>query len=168
MSDSHDNLQGQEAHEKIKEISKHVRTCQMLTALDRRPICARPMGVQEIDEMGRMIFLSHKQSNKNREITASNEVQLIFNNDNDIEYMSLYGKAEIFRDQQLIDKLYTPFADNWFEGKQDPNITIIRFTPEGGRYCDTKHGKIVQFAGMLVGAITGKNKSDSVEGKITI
>jgi general stress protein 26 len=126
------------------------------------------MGIQEIDEMGRIIFLSHKNSNKNREIIASNEVQLIFSNDNDLEYMSLFGHAEIYRDQRQIDKLYTSFADNWFEGKNDPNITIIRFTPIGGRYCDTKHGKIIQFAGMLVGAITGKNKSDSVEGEISI
>ncbi|HET6227174.1 MAG TPA: pyridoxamine 5'-phosphate oxidase family protein [Bacteroidia bacterium] len=168
MSDSQDNLQGQAALEKIKEISKHVRACQMLTALDKRPICSRPMGIQEIDEMGRMIFMSHKNSNKNREINASNEVQLIFSNDSDIEYMSLFGHAEIYRDQKVIDRVYDSFADNWFEGKEDPNITLIRFTPSDGRYCDTKHGKIVQLAGMLVGAITGKNKSDSVEGKISV
>ena len=168
MSDTHENLQGQAAFDKIKEISKHSRSCQMLTALDKRPICSRPMGVQETDEMGRMFFLSHKNSNKNREINASNEMQLVFSNDQDLEYMSLFGHAEIYRDQKQINKMYTAFADNWFNGKDDPDITIIRFTPTEGKYCDTRHGKIVQFASMLAGAITGKNKSDGVEGKISL
>lgn len=52
MSDSHENINGVKALEKVKEIVGHTRTCQMLTALDKRPICSRPMGVQKMDEMG--------------------------------------------------------------------------------------------------------------------
>lgn len=163
MSDSKDNLKGQEASEKIKELLKHEKTCQMLTGLEKRPISSRPMGVQETDEEGRIIFLSHKNSVKNQEINNSKDIQLIFSNHKDIEYMSLYG-----RDQQQIDRLYNSFADNWFDGPNDPNVTLIRFTPTDGRYCDTKHGKVIQFAAMLAGAITGKNKSDSVEGDLSI
>lgn len=168
MSDSHKDMTGAEALDKIKEIVSHAKACQMLTALDKRPICSRAMGVQKMDEQGRMRFLSHRDSNKNREIASSNEVQLIFINDGELEYLSLYGTAEIYRDQQEIDGMYSKFADNWFEGKDDPNITIIRFTPSAGRYSDTKHGKIVQYASMLAGAITGKNVSDGIEGKISV
>lgn len=168
MSDSHKNISGTEALQKIREIVGHTRTCQMLTALDKRPLGSRPMGVQKMDELGRMRFLSHKQSAKNAEINACKDVQLEFINDSDIEYLSLFGTAEIYRDQAEIDEMYNKFADNWFEGKDDPNITIIRFTPKEGRYCDAKHGKLVQYAAMLAGAITGKNSSDSVEGKITV
>ena len=168
MSDSHKNISGIEALEKIKEMVGHTRTCQMLTLLDKRPICCRPMGVQKMDELGRMKFLSHKNSNKNKEISTSNEVQLVFINDGDNEYLSLFGTAEIYRDQKEIDEMYNKFADNWFEGKNDPNVTIIRFTPKEGRYCDTKHGKFIQYAGMLIGALTGKNASDGVEGKISV
>lgn len=168
MSDSHENIQGTEALKKIKEIVGHVRTCQMLTALDKRPMACRPMGVQNIDDLGRMRFLSHKNSNKNQEIGSSSEMQLVFINDSDNEYLSLYGEAEIYRDQKEIDEMYNQFANNWFEGKEDPNITIIRFSPREGRYCDTKHGKIIQWAGMIVGAITGKNASDGIEGKISV
>lgn len=168
MSDSKENITGAEALEKIREMISHTRTCQMLTGLDKRPIASRPMGVQKMDEYGRMRFLSHHYSSKNRDIAVSNEVMLVFINDHDVEYLSLYGTAEIYRDQREIDEMYNKFADNWFEGKDDPNITIIRFTPKEGRYADTKHGKLVQYAGMLVGAITGKNASDGIEGKLFI
>ncbi|MES2628015.1 MAG: pyridoxamine 5'-phosphate oxidase family protein [Bacteroidota bacterium] len=168
MSDSHKDISGAEALDKIKEIVGHSRTCQMLTNLTHRPICSRPMGVQKMDEQGRMRFLSHKSSKKNVEISASNEVQLEFINDSDLEYLSLYGTAEIYRDQKEIDELYSKFADNWFDGKEDPNITIIRFTPVEGRYSDTKHGKFAQYVAMISGAITGKNGSDGIEGQISI
>ena len=168
MSDSHENIDGVEALEKIKEIVSHARTCQMLTQLGKQPIGCRPMGVQKMDEKGRMLFLSQKDSTKNREINSSNEMQIIITNDGDNEYLSLFGTAEVYRDQKEIDELYNKFANNWFKGKEDPNITLIRFTPKEGRYWDTKHGKIVQFAAMLVGAITGKNASEGIEGKISV
>jgi|SRR3954463_14822789 len=168
MSDTQENIQGAAALKKIKEIAGHVRSCQMHTDLNKRPICTRPMSVNKIGDDGKLYFLSHKNSNKNKEIIASNEMQLTFSNDGDNEYMTLYGTAEIFRDQHKIDELYNSIANNWFDGKEDPNVTIIRFTPKDGHYWDTKHGKIIQFAGMLIGAITGKNASDAVEGKISV
>ncbi|MES2516418.1 MAG: pyridoxamine 5'-phosphate oxidase family protein [Bacteroidota bacterium] len=168
MSDSHENIQGAEALEKIKTMASHARTCQMHTALDKRPISTRPMGLHKATADGTFRFLSHKDSLKNREISSSNEMQLTISNDGDSEYMSVFGTATISRNQADIDELYNKFADNWFDGKDDPNITVIYFTPKEGRYCDTKHGKMIQFAGMLIGAITGKNASDGVEGNLSV
>ncbi len=168
MSDSQINVQGQEAIKTIKELVSHVRTCVMMTALSKRPISTYPMGIQKVDEKGRIFFLSDKDSDKNREITLSNEMQLTISNDSDSEYLSIYGTAEVYRNQTEIDEMYNALANNWFDGKEDPKVTIIRFTPKEGYYWDTKHGKMIQFAGMLVGAITGKPASDGKEGKISV
>jgi hypothetical protein len=56
---------------------------------------------------------------------------------------------------------------NWFtEGKDDPRITVIKFTPTQGYYWDTKHGMAVALIKRLAGAIMGETHDDSIEGKI--
>lgn len=168
MKDSIHNVEGEAAREKIKEIGQSIRTCLMLTSLHQRPIPSRPMAIQEIDDEGFIYFFSRKDSEKVNELRHSDEMQLVFVNEGSSEYMTLHGKAEIFRDQQVIDKLYSIFANTWFEGKEDPNLTIIRFSPLEGNYWDTKHGKVVQLAGIFLGALTGKQTDDGVSGKITL
>ena len=55
----------------------------------------------------------------------------------------------------------------WFtEGKDDPRITVIKFTPEEGYYWDTKHGQVVAFAKQMIGAALGKTLDDSIEGEL--
>jgi len=48
MSGTLNNINNIEALQKISEIVKHARTTMMLTALEKRPISARPMGIQSI------------------------------------------------------------------------------------------------------------------------
>jgi general stress protein 26 len=166
ISESIKNIEGAEASEKIKELADAAKICLMMTALDKRPLPVRPMAIQKTDDMGRMYFLSHKNSEKNADLIFNNEMHITISNNGNSEYLSLYGKADVYRDQHEIDELYSKLANNWFEGKDDPNITIIRFEPESGHYWDTKHGKVAQLAGMLVGAITGKQGDDGIEGHI--
>jgi general stress protein 26 len=162
------NLLGVEASKKIKELAEATRTCLMLTSLDKRPLLVRPMAIQKVDEAGRIYFLSAKDSEKNIELQLSNEMHLTFSNNTSSEYLSLYGKAEVYRNQKQIDEMYSTFDNTWFDGKDDPNITIIRFSPESGHYWDTKHGKVVQLAGILYGAITGKETDDGLEGNLEL
>ncbi|MXV13751.1 pyridoxamine 5'-phosphate oxidase family protein [Hufsiella ginkgonis] len=163
-----ENLNGAAAVQKIRDLAENSMSCVMQTALTDRPIPSRPMGVNRSDESGRLYFLSHRGSGKNADILKSPEMQITINNDKDLEYLSLFGSAEVYREQALIDEMYSPFADNWFDGKEDPAITINRFTPKSGHYWNAKHGKLVQFAHILVGAITGKKSDDGVEGEILL
>jgi general stress protein 26 len=93
-------------------------------------------------------------------------MHITFSNDGDNEYLSLFGTARTYRDQQEIDELYNSFANTWCDGTDDPNLTIIRFSPSQGHYWDSKHGKAVQMIGILVGAITGKQTDDGLEGEL--
>ena len=42
------------------------------------------------------------------------------------------------------------------------------FVPERGHYWDTKHGRAVALAKMLVGAVTGTTLDDSIQGRLTV
>lgn len=168
---STENLTQKEAIEKLKQLSEKAGTCMFCTDLTTLPITARPMSVRETDEEGNLWFLSSADSHKNFEISEDNRVQLLFMNNTDYEYLSVFGKAFIYKDKSLIEEKWTPIANAWFEdGKEDPKVSVIRVTPDETYYWDTKAGKVVSFLSFAAAAITGKktDNSDGVEGNLHI
>ena len=168
---STENLNHAEAIKKLKELSESAKFCMFCTDLETLPITARPMGLRETDAEGNMWFLSSEESNKNFEIKEDNRVQLFFMNNGSSEYLSVYGKAFIYKDKNTIEEKWTPIANAWFEeGKEDPKVTVIRVTPDETYYWDTKAGKLVSFLSFATAAITGTktDNSDGVEGKLNI
>lgn len=168
---STENLNQAEAIKKLKELSESAKFCMFCTDLETLPIAARPMGLRETDTEGNMWFLSSETSNKNFEIKEDNRVQLFFMNNGSSEYLSVYGKAFIYKDKSTIEDKWTPIANAWFEdGKEDANVSVIRVTPDETYYWDTKAGKLVSFLSFAAVAITGKttDNSDGVEGTLHI
>ncbi len=168
--DNKKSLSGKEAAEKIKELAEKAQSCFFCTDLKSgKPFATRPMSPQKVDEQGNIWFLSADDSHKNEEIAADPSVQLLFQGSPHSDFMSLYGKATISRDKEKIKELWEPLVKTWFtEGQDDPRITVIKVSPEDGYYWDTKHGTMVAFAKMIVGAATGQTLDDSVEGKLTV
>lgn len=163
-----ENLTNEDAVKKIKEMVESAKTCFFCTDLkENKPFKTRPMSVQKVDDMGNLWFLSSVDSNKNEQIEDKSAVQLLFQGDPHTDFLSIYGYASISKDKNKIEELWEPLAKTWFtEGKDDPRITVIKVQPEDGYYWDTKHGKIVAFAKMAIGALTGKTFDDSVEGTV--
>ena len=164
------DLTSQEAIKKIKELSEKARICMFCTELDRLPVNSRPMGLQETDENGNLWFISSETSNKNFEIKEDKRVQLYFMNNSDSEYLSVFGDAYIYKDKSTIEDNWSPMANAWFDGKDDPNVSIIRVEPKETYYWDTKAGKLVSLLSFAAAAISGNktDNSDGVEGNATI
>lgn len=162
------NLTHQEAINKFKELVKHESTCLFTTQLTQVPLTTRPMGVQKVCDQGNFWFISSSDSDKNAEIAIDNRVQLFFINTSDYEFLSLFGTATISRDKEKIDELWSDIANAWFEGKDDPRVTIIKVTPEEGFYWDTKNGKLVSMIKILASAVSGKTIQEGVEGTISV
>lgn len=155
---------------KLKELSEKARVCMFCTELESLPVKGRPMSLQECDEDGNLWFISSADSNKNFEIGADNRVQLYFMNNSNSEYLSVYGKAMIYKDRATIEDKWSNMANAWFDGKDDPDVTIIKVSPVETFYWDTKYGKVVTLLNFAVAAVSGKNtdNSDGVEGSINV
>lgn len=163
------DLYNQEAVEKLKELAEKAGTCFFNTRVGRFPHTTRPMALQEVDENGTLWFISSKTSHKNREIEADNRVVLNFQNNGSYEFLAVSGEASIRTDKSLIEKYWTPFAKAWFDGKDDPDISIISVQPLECDYWDTKDGKIVSFIKMSFNMLTGAKGDDGgLEGKLKI
>ncbi len=168
---STENLNQTEAIKKLKEISEKASVCMFCTELTQIPLNTRPMSLRETDMEGNLWFISSSDSNKNFEISEDNRVQLLFMNNSDSEYLSVFGKAYIYKDKSTIEDKWTNFASAWFEeGKDDPKVSIIRVTPEKTYYWDTKAGKLVSLLTFAAAAISGSktDNSDGVEGDLNI
>ena len=161
---STENLSQKEAIETLKKLSESARICMFCTDLDTIPNASRPMSLKETDEEGNLWFLSSEQSHKNFEIKEDNRVQLYFMNNGDSEYLSILGKAFIYKDKSTIEDKWTPMANAWFDGKEDPNVSVIRVTPEETYYWEPTVGKFVSMLHFATAAITGQ-KSDNDDGR---
>ncbi len=168
--DNHEDLQGAEAGKKIKELAEKAQSCFFCTAIRTGvAVKTRPMSVQKVDEQGNLYFLSANDSHKNAEIVQDDSVQLFFQGDAHSDFLTIYGRATISTDKALIKELWEPIIKTWFTGGvDDPRITAIKVETVDGYYWDNKHGNMVAFAKMAVGAVIGKTLDDSIEGKVTV
>ncbi len=161
------NISRQEANKKIKELAEKADVCLFTTKLSSLPLTTRPMSTREVDEQGNIWFYSRKDSNKNREIQADNRVQLFYSNLTGSEYLSLYGKATIIKDEKRAKELWSAIAKTWFnEGYDDPELTLLKIEPIEGYYWDTKDGKVISLLKMVAGAVIGKELVEGVEGSL--
>jgi general stress protein 26 len=161
------NLTEREGIDKLKQLAKSASVCLFATELDSKPIIVRPMSVREVDDNGNLWFFSRGDSGKNDQIEHHPEVQLFFINTGSAEYLSVYGEATIIRDRNKAEDLWTPIAKAWFsEGKDDPQLTLIKVSTVDAYYWDTKTNKAVQLVKILAGALTGKGLDDGIQGHI--
>jgi general stress protein 26 len=165
-----DHLSGDIAVKKVRELIDKAGSCFFRTeiSLDESHT-ARPMSVQKTDENGDIWFLSAIDSNKNKELMANPNATLFFQGSSYADFLELSGTVKISQDREKIDELWDLIVNNWFtEGKDDPRVTVLQFSPKSGYYWDTKHGNTIAGLKILVGAITGKTMDDSVEGEINL
>jgi general stress protein 26 len=169
MGDFKDNHK-EESIKKLKELAEGIDICMFCTHLDQLPISARPMSANEVDHHGNIWFISNARSNKNFDIRQDDKVQLFFSKISDSQYLSVFGHANIYTDHDTIEAHWTPIAKAWFEeGKDDPDVTVIRVAPTDAYYWDTKDGKAVAFLKWAAAAVTGAKIDDGgVEGKIRV
>lgn len=163
------DLSNQEAVNKLKELAEKAGTCMFTSNLSEFPHTARPMALQEVDETGKLWFISSTESHKNKEIENDNRVTLYFQKNGTYQFLAVSGHAQIYTDKSTIEKYWTNFANAWFDGKDDPTVSIISVDPVDSDYWDTKDGKIISFIKMSFMAITGtKGDDNGIEGKLAV
>jgi general stress protein 26 len=163
------NLSREEATKKLKELAEDVNTCMFCTNLGNAPFETRPMATQQVDDLGNFWFFSSVNSHKNIEIKQDDHVQLIYAKNSDSHYLSVYGKATILKDAQKAKEIWNKWAEAWFkEGPTDPNLTLIKVTPQDAYYWDTKDGQVISLMKIAISAVTGKQMDGGVEGKINV
>ena len=169
MSNTKD-LNNNEAIDKLKSLVEEIMICLFCTDLKTDDgSTSRPMSAIKVCDQGNIWFFSEKDSDKNKAIANDKNVQLFFSHPAKGSYLVVNGEAEIIFDKTKIEELWTPVAKIWFkEGKDDPNISIIKVTPTTAYYWDTNGNRMINFIKMVASVVTGKNLLNGEEGTITL
>ena len=164
------NLVAKNAIEKLKSMVEEINICLFCTNLKTNDgATARPMGAQKVDDEGNIWFFSEKDSDKNKEIEESKEVQLFFCHPGKSSFLVVNGDADILFDKDKTEELWTPLMKTWFkEGKQDPHISIVKVKTTSAYYWDTEGNKMVNFFKMLASVASGTNLLTSSKGNLNI
>ncbi len=163
------NLRNQEAIDKIKQLAEGIDICLFCTNLrEDDGETTRPMSTQGVDKEGNLWFFSDKNSLKNEEIKKDKIVRLYFSDPGKSSFMVLNGEAEISFDRDKIEELWTPHVKAWFDGKDDPNISLIKVNTKSAYYWDVEGNKMINFFKMLASMATGAELIDAKQGNIKI
>lgn len=165
-----ENLHSKEAIDKLKTLIDDITICLFCTDLktDDGSTC-RPMSAIKVCDQGNIWFFSEKNSEKNQAIMADKSVQLFFSHPAKNSYLVVNGEAEIISDKVKIEELWTPAAKIWFkEGKDDPNISIIKVKPTNAYYWDTDGNRMINFFKMVASVLTGTNLVTGKEGALSV
>ena len=164
------NLQHSEAAKKLKEVVEDIDICLFCTDLQNNDgLTARPMSSQKVDEEGNIWFFSDKNSDKNQEIAADSKVQLFYSDPSKSSFVVITGEANIVFDKQKVEEYWGSLLKTWFkEGKDDPNLSLIKVSPTKAYYWDVKGNQMVNFFKMLASVATGKTLVDAEEGELQV
>ena len=168
-SEKEKGLHGKEAIEKMKELVDHNAICMFTSNVDELPLQTRPMTTQQVDDEGNFWFFSPKDSHKNYELKSDSRVQLLFANTSASEYLTVYGIATILTDRSKIEEIWSPMAKAWFEeGKDDPNLSLIKVSPEHAYYWEPKQNKMVTLIKIAASAVSGKSMDIGQQGPLEV
>lgn len=153
-----------EAIKKLGELIKEIKTA-MMTSIDHGILRSRPMATQDTEFDGDLWFFTGLNNRKTHEIEDDNRVNLSYSDPGSTTYVSVSGRASIVRDRARIDAYWNPIYKAWFpEGKDDPNLVLLKVEVEQAEYWDYSSGTLVQIAGFIQSIFTGERASSDDPG----
>jgi general stress protein 26 len=149
--------QGSGDPRKVYDMIKDVRVAMMTTIDADGALHSRPMHTMKPDAEGDLWFFTRRSAPKVGEVERDHAVNLAFADPKAQNYVSVSGRATIVTDQRKIDELWSEPLRAWFpNGKDDPEVALVRVRPERAEYWDSPSSTIVHMVGYAKAAITGK------------
>jgi general stress protein 26 len=157
-----------ESIEKLSDLIKDVEIA-MLTTIDDGILRSRPMRTQDFEFDGELWFFTSSKTHKTAEIEKDNRVNVSYAAPDSNTYVSVSGRAEIVKGQAKIDRYWSEIHRAWFpEGKNAPDLVLLKVNVEQAEYWDSPSSTIVQIAGFLKAIATGERARGSENEKINL
>jgi general stress protein 26 len=148
------------------ELMKKI-TFAMLVTRDGDKIRSRPMSAYVEPEANTIYFLTDARRHKDEEIARDHNVNLAFADSSGQKYVSVCGTAAVSNDRAKIRELFSTAAKAWWKDAEDPNIRVLKITPDEAEYWDSP-GTIVSYVKMAVAAVTGQRPTIGENRKVAI
>lgn len=153
--------------EHFRELLKGFSEGMLVTKNDDGELHGRPMVVAQLEEDGVIYLSTSLRSPKLKEIEQDPRVAVYFQKPRC--YVAVNGSVEVVQDRAKIAEMWQESWRVWFpEGKDSPDLCLLRITPSHGEYWDLSGTKGVQFLFESAKSyLTGK-KMDRGEGNAKV
>jgi general stress protein 26 len=139
----------------------------MLITWDGHAQRARPMAATVKPAEHAIYFLTDARREKVEQIEEFPRVTLAFADTGGQKYLVVTGLAVVSNDRAKIKDLWSPFAKAWFESENDPNIRVLKFSPDDAELWDSP-GTLITTVKMLSAAATGTRPDVGENRKVTL
>jgi general stress protein 26 len=126
----------------------------MLVTRDGEKLRARPMSAFLERESNTIYFLTDARRHKDEEIARNPGINLSFADASDQKYVSITGTAVVSNDRAKIKQLFSTPAKAWWDSADDPNIRVLKITPDDAEFWDSP-GSVISYVKMAAAAVTG-------------
>lgn len=158
----------QESIKKLNDLIKEIDFA-MLTTIDGGHLRSRPMQTQDFEFNGDLWFFTSSRTHKTEEIEKDNRVNVSYASPATNTYVSVSGTAEIVKDKAKIDEYWNDILKAWFpEGKDSPDLVLLKVAVEQAEYWDAPSSTIVQIAGFVKAMVTGERADGGENRKIDL
>jgi general stress protein 26 len=156
--------------QKLRELVEDIDFCMLTTMDEGGDLHSRPMSSNgDIDPDGDIWFFTNASSLKVSEIAKLPKVNVSFADPDKQRYVSVSGTAQLVRDRAKIDELWRPEFKIWFpEGKDDPEIALLRVTLEKAEYWDSPSSTIGYALSFVSSLVTGKQPDLGENRKVNL
>jgi general stress protein 26 len=146
----------EDATRKLWSMIKDIRFA-MLISEDGDLLRSRPMAVSQRAFDGTLWFFTRADSHKVADMQHDDRVAVSYADPDSRTYVSLSGHARLVRDSDVIKEHWNEAARAWFsEGREDPDIALLRVNVEAAEYWDAPSSAMVQLYGYTKAALTGR------------
>jgi general stress protein 26 len=162
-------LQDKEALDKFRDLANAVNTCMFTTIDNELNIMSRPMWTADIDEEGNAWFFTNEFSEKIREVSKDNIVNLIYAHPGKNIYVNVKGTCTVIIDRKKMEELWKSSMKTWFpEGLDDAKICLIKVTTENAYYWNTSSSKMSLFFQSIKAIAKGEKYKEEESGKLDL
>ncbi len=126
----------QQQMDTIQAMVNEIKYTMMTTRTHEDHLHSCPMNTTETSIGAKEIwFIGHKPSETVENIEKNPQVNLAYVTQDDKNYLSITGKAELVEDKDKLDELWSVVYNAYFEkGKEDPKVQLIKVVPHGAEY----------------------------------
>src|SRR5690349_16507058 len=115
-----------EAAQHLVELIHKFDTAMLITRPRSGALRGRPMSIAQVEDDGTLWFLTSVSSAKVQELTDDSRAMVSLQRSS--QFVTLNGNVQFVHDRIKIHKLWKVTDGAWFQGKDDPDIVLLRFS----------------------------------------
>ena len=138
--------------ELIKDIRFGMFTTQSEDGLRSRPLTTQNDSAHRGREL---YFFVDADSEVARDAEARPAVNVAYADPGSDSWVSVQGHARRLQDPAMARTLWSPMAEAWFDGPEDPRLAVLAVEMQGAELWDVKDSKPTQLFKMARAAVTG-------------